>query len=157
MFVAAMTVLILAELADINDTLVHRLPAPAPHAAAVPLATFSPLLYPRLVPARANRSRPLVTPAPRPRPAARRPRAAVGAGSGLHWSALRQCESSGDYSAVSGTGKFRGAYQFSRSTWATVGSPGDPAAASPAEQDRRARLLYARDGRQPWPVCGRLL
>ena len=35
---------------------------------------------------------------------------------------------------------------------------GDPAGiAPPAEQDLRARILYDRRGRQPWPVCGRFL
>src|ERR687889_350563 len=29
-----------------------------------------------------------------------------------------------------------------------------PPAASPAEQDRRAALLYAQQGSSPWPVCG---
>ena len=32
---------------------------------------------------------------------------------------------------------------------------GNPAAASEAEQNRRAALLYAREGASPWPVCGR--
>ena len=31
---------------------------------------------------------------------------------------------------------------------------GDPAAASEAEQDYRAALLYSRSGSSPWPVCG---
>ncbi len=99
--------------------------------------------------------------APRPEaPRASRSRSLTGtpaAGRRLDWAALRQCESGGDYTATSRTGKFRGAYQFSRSTWASVGGTGDPAAASPAEQDHRARLLYARDGHSPWPECGGLL
>ena len=32
---------------------------------------------------------------------------------------------------------------------------GNPAAASEAEQNRRAAVLYAREGASPWPVCGR--
>ena len=40
-------------------------------------------------------------------------------------------------------------------TWASVGGSGNPAAASEAEQNRRAALLYAREGASPWPVCGR--
>lgn len=68
---------------------------------------------------------------------------------------LRQCESSGNYQAVSRSGKFRGAYQFDRRTWASVGGSGDPAAAAPWEQDYRARLLYDARGRSPWPHCGR--
>jgi len=67
---------------------------------------------------------------------------------------IKQCESGGNYSAVNPTGKYRGAYQFSYRTWQSVGGSGDPAAASPAEQDKRAAILYARSGPAPWPVCG---
>lgn len=70
---------------------------------------------------------------------------------------LRQCESGGNYAAVSASGRYRGAYQFDRATWRSVGGTGDPATASPREQDYRARLLYASRGRYPWPVCGRRL
>ena len=35
-----------------------------------------------------------------------------------------------------------------------VGGTGDPAAASEAEQDARAAMLYAQAGASPWPVCG---
>ncbi|HPB45703.1 MAG TPA: transglycosylase family protein [Microthrixaceae bacterium] len=73
------------------------------------------------------------------------------------WERLRHCEATGNYQAVSASGKYRGAYQFDYQTWATLGPPGDPAAASPAEQDRRARLLYASRGWRPWPQCGRHL
>lgn len=79
--------------------------------------------------------------------------AGVGAGGTL--AAIRACESGGNYSAVGGGGQFRGGYQFTFSTWASVGGSGDPAAASPAEQDMRAAMLYAREGSSPWPVCGR--
>lgn len=73
------------------------------------------------------------------------------------WEALRFCESSDDYAAVSDSGAYRGAYQFDLETWETVGGTGDPAQALPAEQDARARELYARRGDQPWPLCGRFL
>jgi hypothetical protein len=73
------------------------------------------------------------------------------------WARLRDCESGGDYTAVSSDGLYRGAYQFSWSTWASVGGSGDPAEASPEEQDYRARVLYERSGRGQWPVCGRYL
>ncbi len=69
--------------------------------------------------------------------------------------AIAGCESSGNPRAIGGGGAFRGKYQFSPSTWRAVGGSGDPAAASEAEQDRRAALLYARAGASPWPVCGR--
>lgn len=68
--------------------------------------------------------------------------------------AIRACESGDDYRAVSAGGQYRGAYQFDRSTWNSVGGTGDPAAASVEEQDARASILYQRAGTSPWPVCG---
>lgn len=76
--------------------------------------------------------------------------------SGLDWEALRECESGNNYRIDTGNGYY-GAYQFNLSTWASYGPPGNPAQAPPAEQDRRAKALYAARGAQPWPVCGRLL
>jgi hypothetical protein len=70
-----------------------------------------------------------------------------------HLEAIAACESGGDYSANTGNG-FYGAYQFTQSTWESVGGTGNPAAASPAEQDKRAAMLYAQQGTSPWPVCG---
>lgn len=76
----------------------------------------------------------------------------------LDWAALRNCESgsSGLYQANTGNGYY-GAYQFSLSTWQSVGGTGLPSDASPAEQDSRAQMLYNRSGDSPWPVCGSLL
>lgn len=68
--------------------------------------------------------------------------------------AIAACESGGDPTIVSADGSYRGKYQFSFETWASVGGSGDPAAASEAEQDYRAALLYAQAGSSPWPVCG---
>ncbi|MEA2273522.1 MAG: resuscitation-promoting factor RpfE [Solirubrobacteraceae bacterium] len=68
--------------------------------------------------------------------------------------AIAACESGGDPHAIGGGGAYRGKYQFDYGTWASVGGSGDPAAASEAEQDRRAAMLYARSGNTPWPVCG---
>ena len=68
--------------------------------------------------------------------------------------AIAACESGGDPHAIGGGGAYRGKYQFDYGTWASVGGSGDPAAASEAEQDRRAAMLYARSGSSPWPVCG---
>lgn len=67
---------------------------------------------------------------------------------------IAACESGGNPAAISSTGAYRGKYQFSYSTWASVGGSGDPAAAPVAEQDYRAALLYSRAGSSPWPVCG---
>jgi hypothetical protein len=69
--------------------------------------------------------------------------------------AIAACESGGNPSAIGGGGMYRGKYQFSTSTWASVGGSGDPAAAPEAEQDRRAAMLYSRTGPSSWPVCGR--
>ena len=67
--------------------------------------------------------------------------------------AIAACESGGDPSTNTGNG-FYGKYQFTQSTWQSVGGTGNPAAASEAEQDRRAAQLYAQSGSSPWPVCG---
>lgn len=75
-------------------------------------------------------------------------------GAGGPLDGIRECESGGDYGAVSGSGQYRGAYQFDQQTWESVGGSGDPAAASPAEQDRRAAALYEQQGSSPWPNCG---
>ena len=80
------------------------------------------------------------------------------------WEALRFCEATGDYGAVNPTGKYRGAYQFSRQTWDWIAGlyhdnlvGVDPASAAPRDQDRMARALYDLRGRGQWPVCGRYL
>lgn len=82
----------------------------------------------------------------------------------IQWEAVRFCEATGDYSAVNPTGKYRGAYQFSRQTWDWIAELHfehligvDPAAAAPADQDRMAQALYDLRGRGQWPVCGRYL
>ena len=68
--------------------------------------------------------------------------------------AIAECESHGDLRAVSSDGTYRGKYQFSYSTWASVGGEGDPARAGELEQDQRAAMLYERSGSSPWPICG---
>lgn len=80
------------------------------------------------------------------------------------WEALRQCESNGNYAITNPSGKYRGAYQFDRSTWNSVAeryAPNlvgvDPAAALPADQDGMAFALYTERGASPWPHCGRHL
>jgi hypothetical protein len=67
---------------------------------------------------------------------------------------IAACESGGNPEAVSPEGTYRGKYQFDEGTWESVGGHGDPAAASEAEQDYRAALLYSESGSSPWPVCG---
>lgn len=72
-------------------------------------------------------------------------------GCGLDY--IKAHESGGNYHATSSSGKYRGAYQFDQRTWQSAGGSGDPAAASPQEQDQRAATLYASRGSQPWSVC----
>ena len=67
---------------------------------------------------------------------------------------IAYCESHGNPRAIGGGGAYRGKYQFSFGTWASVGGKGDPARASEAEQDRRAAMLLKRGGSGHWPVCG---
>lgn len=77
------------------------------------------------------------------------------------WDALRSCESSHNYGAVSPTGLYRGAYQFSQQTWDWVAGVHwpflvgiDPAQADPGWQDVMAYTLYAMRGWDQWPICG---
>ncbi len=70
------------------------------------------------------------------------------------WAGLRQCESGGDYTTNTGNNYF-GAYQFSASTWRSLGYGGLPHEAAPAVQDQAALRLAQRSGFGQWPVCGR--
>ena len=94
---------------------------------------------------------------------------ATGAALGLRWverarvgnaderrvlAAIAKCESSGNPTAVSADGRYRGKYQFLRSTWRRLGGKGDPAAAPEREQDRRALKLLRAEGTSPWGACG---
>src|SRR6185312_3715378 len=71
---------------------------------------------------------------------------------GLNWAALAKCESGGNPRAVNPSGYY-GLYQFSLSTWRSVGGSGNPADAAPDEQTARAQTLYARSGAGQWG-CG---
>lgn len=81
---------------------------------------------------------------------------AVGGGdaAGLNWGALAACESGGNPSSVSASGKYHGLYQFSVGTWQAVGGSGLPSEASADEQTARAQMLYNRSGAGQWPHCG---
>ena len=70
-----------------------------------------------------------------------------------HLQSIMACESGGNPAAIGGGGQYRGAFQMTYSTWASVGGSGDPAAAPLAEQVRRAQILYATAGPGQWPVC----
>jgi uncharacterized protein YabE (DUF348 family) len=71
---------------------------------------------------------------------------------GLNWTALARCESGGNPRAVNPAGYY-GLYQFSLSTWASVGGSGNPINASSSEQTARAQTLFARGGAGQWG-CG---
>jgi hypothetical protein len=78
--------------------------------------------------------------------------------------ALRRCESTDNYAAVSRSGRYRGAYQFSQRTWDDLAGRHypwlvgqDPSTVTTWWQDSMARALYAERGAAPWPHCGRVL
>jgi hypothetical protein len=71
-----------------------------------------------------------------------------------HIAAIAACESGGNPQAVGGGGQYRGMFQMTYSSWAAAGGAGDPAAASVAEQVKRAEILYAQAGPGQWAACG---
>lgn len=153
-----------------------RSPEPTP----TPVPTLAPAPMPQPTPTPQPQSTSTPTPAPQPTPTrTTSPESnddtnddetgddngsSSGGPTGAQWVALRSCESGGNYSILNPNGLYRGAYQFSQSTWdwvagahypALVGV--DPAQASPADQDKMAFKLYEIGGWQHWPVCGRHL
>lgn len=81
---------------------------------------------------------------------------AVGGGAdSLNWTALAACESGGNPKAVNPAGYY-GLYQFSLSTWRSVGGTGNPVNATAQEQTYRAKLLYRKSGSGQWG-CGQKL
>lgn len=100
---------------------------------------------------------PKKAPAPQPPQDPQPPRSPSPSGAGsLNWPALAQCESGGNPRAVNPAGYY-GLYQFSLSTWRSLGGSGNPIDASAGEQTYRAQLLYQRSGAGQWPVCGHYL
>ena len=74
-----------------------------------------------------------------------------------HWAnRTAECESGKDPNAIGGGGRYRGAFQFMKSTWRTSPkSPGgDPIDYSYKTQAVVAVALKKRDGAGHWPVCG---
>lgn len=74
-------------------------------------------------------------------------------------SGLRLCESGGDYQSVSPGNLYFGAYQFSPSTWRSLGEPfsdHENAGEAPARlQDAAVKVHHKRQGNwSAWPVCG---
>jgi hypothetical protein len=60
-----------------------------------------------------------------------------------------------DPEAISPTGAFRGAWQFTLETYHANGGVGDPVNASLATQLVVARRVMASQGPGAWPVCSR--
>jgi hypothetical protein len=88
----------------------------------------------------------------------------AGGPTAAQWDAVRRCESTHNYAAISRSGLYRGAYQFSQQTWDWVAGIHypflvgiDPAEAIPGWQDVMAYTLYAMRGWDQWPICGRNL
>lgn len=68
------------------------------------------------------------------------------------------CETRGysrkeSYKVNTGNG-FYGRYQFTLSSWQSVGGKGYPHEAEPLEQDYRTVRLLKVQGRGAWPICG---
>ena len=68
---------------------------------------------------------------------------------------LSWCESGGRANAVSRSGKYRGAFQFSLATWHSMGMAGDPIDYPFEVQLETAKRLQARSGWGQWPTCAR--
>lgn len=117
---------------------------PDPAAVAAPVVTLPPITAPPAPAARAAVVR-VSRSAPRPRV------------NGDVWGALARCESGGNPRAVSSTGKYFGAFQFSLSTWQSLGYSGNPIDHPYETQLAAAQKLQARSGWGQWPVCARKL
>jgi uncharacterized protein YabE (DUF348 family) len=76
--------------------------------------------------------------------------------SDLNWTALATCESGDTPSENTGNG-FYGMYQFTISTWDSLGGSGLPSNASAGTQTALAEKLYSEAGSGQWPVCGHYL
>ncbi|HEX4789581.1 MAG TPA: ubiquitin-like domain-containing protein [Actinospica sp.] len=76
--------------------------------------------------------------------------------SSLNWTALATCESGDNPSENTGNG-FYGMYQFTISTWDSLGGSGLPSNASAGTQTALAEKLYSEAGSGQWPVCGHYL
>jgi len=70
---------------------------------------------------------------------------------------LSWCESGGRPDAVSRSGKYLGAFQFSLATWHGIGMTGSPIDYPFEVQLEAAKRLQARSGWGQWPTCARKL
>ncbi|MDE0607990.1 MAG: transglycosylase family protein [Acidimicrobiaceae bacterium] len=153
----AMSLAAAARAAEESQALSNPTTTAAPTTTSVPTTTAAP----------ATTAAPTTTTASAPTTASSTTAATPSDPTEEQWEALRQCESSGNYRAISisPAGRYRGAYQFSRSTWDWVAPKigadylvgVDPAEASPADQDRMALALWRINGWAPWPACSKRL
>lgn len=148
------------------------LPKPGPAAAKAPGArltlaaavTGGPISPPPTVAAPPTTVPPPPPPVVRPAPrrasraaTAPRPRVAPANVGGDVWGALARCESGGRADAVSRSGKYFGAFQFSLQTWRGIGMSGSPIDHPYEVQLGAAQRLQARSGWGQWPTCARRL
>lgn len=115
------------------------LPKPTPTVAV--LASYSP-------PASFSTLSAKSVPAPPPPPPAPAIQASVGLPAILL--AIRNCESSNNYSAQNPTTSASGAFQIEDATWANYGGYAKAKYAPPAIQDARALQIYNSSGTSPW-------
>jgi hypothetical protein len=86
------------------------------------------------------------------------PTTTISASAAAFLACIRARESHGNYGAVSANGLYRGAYQFTQSSWDLAASHAGrkdlvgklPNLASPADQDAMALELYEMMGSAPW-------
>ncbi len=133
-------------------------PPPSPPPPSPPPPSPPPPSPPPPTPTAAAPSNPTEPAAPTaaPEPPSAEPTAA-------QWATLRQCEAWGNYTVVSGNGKYFGAYQFSQGTWDNIARASGrsdlvgvrPSDASPADQDALALSLWRTGGWASWPSCGK--
>jgi Transglycosylase-like domain len=126
--------------------------APPPAEPAVVATAVAPPVVVDAAPAPLAAVRPTAAPSAR---AASRPGSGSASLSG-GWACIAAHESGGNPHAVS-AGGYYGMFQFSLSTWHSVGGSGNPANASAQEQLTRAQMLQARSGWGQWSTaasCG---
>lgn len=74
---------------------------------------------------------------------------------------LAICESGKNPRAISKSGKYKGAFQFSDETWANVKSPSDPVDPRDATYERQREIVIAKFPISSWssqfPTCARKL
>ena len=106
----------------------------------------------------------IAPPPPPPAPPVRASRSAVrprprytGPVTDETFAALSRCEAGGRPTAISRSGKYFGAFQFSLATWHGVGMTGNPIDYPYEVQLEAAKRLQARSGWGQWPVCSRKL